>query len=158
MDCANRKIAVNFQTIITPACLADNLYDPNWLLLDCRGSLTSNHNSYKLYTQSHIPNAYYCCLGGMSSNTITNTCDDSSFEYEQLIEILVENGYSKNTQIVLYEDENSSFTDTIWLKLRSVGIQNVAVLEGGYTLWKELNLPTTLSSNEPVKRDLFNSG
>lgn len=143
---------MNFQTIITPDCLADNLYDPNWLILDCRGSLNNDHISFKNYSDGHIPCAYFCFLNGVNADSIQNTCDDSSFENEQLLESLAEKGFSINTQIILYEDLNSSFTDTIWLKLKTSGIPNVAVLLGGYTLWQEQNLPITLSSIEDENR------
>ncbi len=139
---------MNYQTIITPATLADNLYTSNWLTLDCRGALLSDNKGYKNYTNSHIPNSYYyCSLGYSCDDTSTQDgCNDLPSESNQILERLEELGFDESTQIIIYEDLNSSFTDSMWLKLRSLGLKNVAVLQGGFTFWREHNLPTTIDS------------
>jgi len=126
---------LNYQTVINPAALADNLHTPNWLTLDCRGALLSDNKGYKNYTQSHIPNAYYyCSLGYACDDTSTqNGCNYLPSESHQMLERLEEWGFDESTQIIIYEDLNSSFTDSMWLKFRSLGFKNVAVLLGGFT-------------------------
>lgn len=145
-----KDVKMKFQTIISLADLAVNLETPNWIILDCRCGLLNSAKNYKKYVKSHIPNAYYCCF---TENRVTrfdskpSVTIDSVSEINQIIESLRENGLNEKSQIILYEDLNSSFTDTIWLKLRSQGIQNVAVLQGGFTSWIEQNWPVTVSTN-----------
>jgi len=135
---------VKYNTIITPATLADNLHTPNWLILDCRNTLLNNSNGYRNYIQSHIPSAYYCCLDAACFDTKnSNVCSYTSSEPIEMIDKLGEWGFDENTQIVIYEDLNSSYTDSMWLKLRSLGLKNIAVLQGGFTSWREQNLPMT---------------
>lgn len=140
---------MNYQTIITPATLADNLYTPNWLTMDCRGALLNDNKGYKNYTQSHIPNSYYYCGLGFScvDTTSQNGGNYLPSESNQMLEILEEWGFDESTQLVIYEDLNSSFTDTMWLKFRSLGLKNVAVLQGGFTFWREHNFPVTKGSD-----------
>jgi len=137
---------VNYQTIITPATLVNNLHAPNWLILDCRGGLLSNHTSYKDYEYSHILYAYCWCMDEDSvAESASNLRNYSTPVSGQVIEILRELGFDNKTQIILYEDFNSSFTDTIWLQLRSLGLQNVAVLQGGFVAWCDQNLPISIN-------------
>ncbi len=148
---------MNYQTIITPASLADNLYRPNWLIMDCRGTLVRDNKAYNSYVKSHIPNAYYYCSLGYDCNDIQNSCNYLPSEPIQMLENLEEYGFDASTQIVIYEDLNSSFTDTMWLKLRSLGFQQVAVLHGGFASWCSENLPLTLPREEPEVREELES-
>lgn len=137
---------MKYHTIITPAALADNLHTSNWLILDCRGTLLSDSNSYKNYAQSHIPNAYYCSVDGSCFYiSKENVCNYLPSEPIEMIKKLGEWGFNEASQIVIYEDLNSSYTDSMWLKLRSLGLKNIAVLQGGFTSWCEQNLPMTVA-------------
>ena len=132
----------NYQNIITPTTLADNLYKANWLILDCRGQLLNDNKAYKTFMQQHIPNAYYCCSNGYGIEGLMSKLYSSSLsELENIIEELQGIGFTPNTQIILYEELNSTLTNSLWLKLRTIGIANVAVLQGGFTTWKAKGLP-----------------
>ena len=128
---------MNYQTIITPATLADNLYTPNWLILDCRGALLSDNKGYKDFIKSRIPNSYYYCSLGYACDDTSNQngCNYLPSESDQILKRLEEWGFDESTQIIIYEDLNSTFTDSMWIKFRSLGLKNVAVLQGGFTFW-----------------------
>ena len=141
---------MNYQTIITPASLADHLYHPNWLILDCRGALLSDNKAYTSFVECHIPNAFYYCSLSYSCTESSDGYNYLPSEHHQMLEKLEECGVDASTQIVIYEDLNTSFTDMMWLKLRSSGFPNVAVLQGGFASWCSENLPLTLSIEKPI--------
>ena len=150
---------MNYQTIINPATLADNLHTPNWLILDCRGTLLSDSKGYHSYANSHIPSAFYCSLEGACFDIPRpNVCNYLPSEPIQMIEKLGEWGFNETTQIVIYEDLNSPFTDSIWLKVRSLGLKNVAVLLGGFASWRDYGYPTTLDGDKFETTQLLNAG
>jgi len=44
-----------------------------------------------------------------------------------------------------------AFSHAFWYELRWLGLENVCVLDGGMTAWKEENLPVTDKPTEPLK-------
>ena len=143
---------MSYQTIITPASLAENLDTPNWLILDCRDTLlNNNNNNHQNFLENCIPNAHCCLMDDVFYKTVN--IDKRHFlpaEPTLVLEELQRQGFDEFTQIVIYEDLNSSFTDTIWLKFRSLGLKNVAVLQGGFTSWKDQNLPLCTGSKSKI--------
>lgn len=136
---------MSYQTIITPATLVKNLNKTDWLILDCRSQLSGDYEDNNSYMHQHIPDAYYYSETGRDTvNLMSKLYDSSASESEQFISELKELGFNLNTQIIIYDEQNSSITNSLWIKLRSLGIPNVAVLQGGFNSWRELNLPTTI--------------
>lgn len=140
---------MNFQTIISVDALAENLESPNWLILDCRGGFLYDQKKYKKYLKGHIPNAFYYCFSGSyipdSGVTSTTPCNCASGASE-IKETFQEFGFDESAQIIIYDDDDessSSFSDSLWLLLRSIGYKNVAVLQGGITSWEKQNMPLT---------------
>jgi len=141
---------VSYQTIIAPAALADNLDSPNWLILDCRAGTFYDRISYKKFLKGHIPKAlYYCSTGNYlpDSGTTSSILCNCETETDQIIESLKELGFDETSQIIIYDDSSSSVTDSMWLLLRSIGCQHVAVLQGGFASWIEQEMPLASSKN-----------
>ncbi|MGK0271553.1 MAG: thiosulfate/3-mercaptopyruvate sulfurtransferase [Cocleimonas sp.] len=140
-----------YQTIISPTDLAKNLHLSEWLILDCRGGFLDNEISYHSFIESHIPGAFYCTftenyMANLKHNN-PNIKPSSSAQPAKIMEYLKENGFNKTSQIIIYDDTSSSVTDTVWLLLRSIGCQNVAVLQGGYASWEHLGMPVSTNKN-----------
>ena len=51
-----------FTTLISAKELHENLYQDNWLIIDCRFSLADKEAGRNAYLESHIPNAIYAHL------------------------------------------------------------------------------------------------
>lgn len=154
---------VLYKTIISAAQLADNLHDSNWLILDCRGQLSSSKESYSRFVESHIPNAYYCSF---SENNTPDSIDERSIPYDTKavsqisLASIAEYGFNPSSQIVIYDNDNNSFIDALWLQLRSLGFQNVAVLQGGLESWIEKGFNLTIckmSAKNNISRKFDNT-
>lgn len=144
---------MSFQTIISVADLADHLNVPDWLILDCRAQFLGNDQSYTKFKDSHIPNAFYCSF---LKNYIPNNGNNISNIYDfscnptNMLENLTVNGFDQSSQIIIYDYNSGSFTDTFWLQLRSLGCKNVAVLQGGFETWIAQKMPVTESISAVV--------
>ena len=51
-----------FTTVISTEQLAAQLTDANWVVIDCRFTLTETEAGRAAYTHSHIPGAHYAHL------------------------------------------------------------------------------------------------
>jgi thiosulfate/3-mercaptopyruvate sulfurtransferase len=52
-------------------------------------------------------------------------------------------GVTNRSQVVVYDDTGGAFAGRLWWLLRSMGHQQVAVLDGGIGQWRKLGLPLT---------------
>jgi thiosulfate/3-mercaptopyruvate sulfurtransferase len=50
-------------------------------------------------------------------------------------------GRGADSTVVIYDNANSRFAARLWWLLRSYGLQNVAVLDGGLSAWRAAGLP-----------------
>lgn len=127
---------MTYTNIISTQALADNLENPDWVILDCRISFIDPDLSYKHYQENHIPQASYCHLENDLSSEITpDTGRHPLPNFAKLINKLQAWGIGKNTQVVGYDDVNGAFAGRLWWQLRALGFNQVAVLDGGINQW-----------------------
>ncbi len=145
---------MTYQTIVSADVLLQNLDNPNWVILDCRDSLMDKEWGYKSYLEGHIPSASYCYLYDDFSSPITPTTGRHPLpKVEELAKKLGGWGIDKNAQVVVYDDMSGAFAGRMWWQLRTLGHQNVAVLDGGLKYWIAHNKPITTETVEPVRKD-----
>lgn len=145
---------MTYQTIVSADVLLQNLDNPNWVILDCRDSLMDKEWGYKSYLEGHIPSASYCYLYDDFSSPITPTTGRHPLpKVEELAKKLGGWGIDKNTQVVVYDDMSGAFAGRMWWQLRTLGHQNIAVLDGGLKYWIAHNKPITTETIEPVRKD-----
>lgn len=149
---------MKFQTIISASILVNYLESPEIIILDCRGGAKNNSLSYAKYLKSHIPNAYYCCFSSekesnLDNNTHSNSASRSLDETNKVLNNLAIAGFDSKSQVIIYGEDTDPLIDTIWLKFRSLGCQNVAVLQGGFSSWVAQNMPLANSSKNVVMHD-----
>ncbi len=145
---------MNYQTIVSAEVLAQNLDNPNWVILDCRDSLADKKWGYKSYLEGHIPSASYCYLYDDFSSPITPTTGRHPLpKANELAKKLGNWGIDMNTQVVVYDDMSGAFAGRMWWQLRALGHQNVAVLDGGLKYWLAQNHPLTTEIIEPIQRE-----
>lgn len=135
---------MKFQTIVTADILAENLDSPNWFILDCRAGVLNDQHSFKKFLDSHIPNAvYYCSYEDYRSvvDPIKKISTDIAVDTTEVIESLKQFGYNEDSQIIIYDEHSSALADSLWLLLRSIGCQYVAILQGGFAAWLEQDKP-----------------
>ncbi len=131
----------NKKTLVTTEWLSQHLNDTDLVILDCTVYMVPDSSGgmqgvsgRASYEEGHIPSAGFADL-------TSDLCDEkNSFEYalptpERFCEAMGKLGVSDNSRIVLYDAFNSVWAARVWWMLRWVGIDRVALLDGGLKAW-----------------------
>jgi len=133
-----------YSTLISAATLANNLNNSNWVIIDCRFSLADSKAGHKAYRMGHLPGARYADLNQhLSSPVKPYTGRHPLPSFTALTKQLGLWGVSNRSQVVVYDDAGGAFAGRLWWLLRTMGHQQVAVLDGGIRHWQKLGLPLT---------------
>ncbi len=138
---------MTFNTLISAETLNLNLYQPDWVIVDCRFSLANPEQGKNAYQHGHIPNARYAHLDNDLSSQITDFTGRHPLpDFRVLAEKLGAWGITNQTQVIVYDDASGVFAGRLWWLLRHwFGHDKVAVLDGGIQAWqKKFDLVTTL--------------
>jgi len=142
-----------YTTLVSAATLQKNLDNPNWVIVDCRFSLSDAEAGAYAYRHGHIPDARYAHLDKDLSSAITrNTGRHPLPDFRLLAKKLGAWGINNNSQVVAYDDAGGAFAGRLWWLLRCLGHEHVAVLDGGIKYWQKLGFPvnTTLPVIKPA--------
>ena len=149
----NNEIEWKFpNAIVNCEWLAENINNNNIRTYDCTTYLHYRDNDPSLpyvvesgreqYEKSHIPNSSYIDLQSDLSDK------DSPYRFTMPnLKILSESfkkiGIGENFDIILYSRNGTQWSARIWWMLRSVGVDNVSILDGGFNEWVRLGFPTS---------------
>ena len=101
-----------YTTLISAPTLQVNIYNPDWLICDCRFNLADTNYGRQAYQMGHIPNAHYLHLDEDLSSAITpQTGRHPLPSPAQLSAKLQAIGLNPNTQVVVYDDNNGIIMD-----------------------------------------------
>jgi len=135
----------NNDFLITPQQLHTMLDSENLVLIDC--------NKPDVYAKEHLPGAIGVGLQGFSDNV--GKPGDPGWgtikDKEDLQKTLASLGIDNQKTVVFYSDlSNGPGADgrSVW-QLKLAGLDNVKLLVGGTTLWKELGYQTTKEVTQP---------
>jgi thiosulfate/3-mercaptopyruvate sulfurtransferase len=135
---------MTFKTLISAQALAEQLNNCNWVLFDCRFSLTDDEAGEKTYRQAHITGARYAHLNRDLSTPIKSYTGRHPLpNFTSLAKQLGLWGVNNRSQVIAYDDAGGAFAGRLWWLLRSMGHEQVAVLDGGIQQWQKLGLPLT---------------
>jgi len=128
-----------FNTLIQAPVLHDNLETKNWVIVDCRASLADADYGRTSFASYHIPGARRADLEtDLSGAIIAGISGRHPLpEREQLTMFLQGLGVNAQSQLITYDDGNSAFAARFWWLARWMGLQNVAVLDGGLKAYQE---------------------
>lgn len=140
------------QLIISPKWLGEHLEDPNIIIVDCRFSLANPQLGQQQYQESHIPGAFYLDLDQDLSSPIQKHGGRHPLPNpEKLSAKLSEIGItSQQTLVVAYDDSRLAFASRLWWLLRYFGHNQVVLLDGGFSQWKNSDYP--INSNIPTAK------
>jgi thiosulfate/3-mercaptopyruvate sulfurtransferase len=131
-------------TLVTTEDLVQHLSDPNWIILDCRFTLTDSEAGLQAYQKNHIPGARYAHLDDDLSAPITASSGRHPLpEPSAFAEKLCNLGIGINKQVVVYDDSFGAMAVRAWWMLRWLGHPAVALLDGGYPKWLREKRPVT---------------
>jgi len=136
---------MNHRTLISASEL-HHFSQPDWVIIDCRFSLANSEAGSYAYRHGHIPNARYAHLDNDLSSRITDTTGRHPLpDFKSLAKKLGAWGVSNHNQVVLYDDAGGAFAARLWWLLRTLGHDNVAVLDGGIKDWQRQGYDITTS-------------
>lgn len=129
-------------TLVTTEDLAAHLDDPNWIILDCRFTLTDTGAGRQAYAKAHIPGARYVHLDDdLSAPVGEGTGRHPLPDPRVLTEKLCGWGVGVNKQVVVYDDSYGAMAVRLWWMMRWLGHPGVALLDGGYPKWTREKRP-----------------
>ncbi len=124
-------------TLVSTEQLALHLTDPDWVVVDCRFTLTETEAGRKAYVQSHIPGARYAHLDRDLSGPKNGHNGRHPLPDPQVFaHTLGAWGIDAQTQVVVYDDSFGAMAVRLWWMLRWMGHDNVALLDGGLPKWR----------------------
>lgn len=133
---------MSFTTIVSTEQLAAHLNDPDWIVFDCRFTLTNVEAGKLAYQQAHIPGARYVHLDNDMSSPVTATSGRHPLPDVNVFSEKLSNwGIDESKQVVVYDDSFGSMAVKMWWLLRWLGHPNVALLDGGLPKWTKQKLP-----------------
>jgi thiosulfate/3-mercaptopyruvate sulfurtransferase len=131
-------------TLVTTEDLASHLDDRNWIVFDCRFTLTDPEAGRQAYLKDHIPGASYVHLDEDMSAPVTDSTGRHPLpDVKTLSEKLCHWGVGVNKQVVVYDDSYGAMAVRLWWMLRWLGHPGVALLDGGYPKWRREQRPLT---------------
>lgn len=134
--------AGSFSTLIGVEELGEHLGAPDWLVVDCRFTLGDPAVGQAAFGKSRIPGACYAHLErDLSGPRTTGSGRNPLPTTREFSRTLDRWRITPQTQVVAYDDSFGSIACRLWWLLRAAGHQNVAVLDGGWPVWKRKKAP-----------------
>ncbi len=139
------------RVLVDTEALAAHLHDPDWVVLDCRFSLTDPEAGRRAYAQGHIPDARYAHLDEDLSSPITPTSGRHPLpDPGALARKLGAWGIDEGKQVIAYDEDTGALASRLWWLLRWLGHQAVAVLDGGLAKWRREACPLSVERPAPA--------
>ena len=137
------------EPVVSGRWLADRLDDPGIRVADTRWFLGQPGAGRLRYEEHHIPGAVFLDLDddlaapeGPGRHPLPSQDD--------FAELLGRHGISNRHHVVVYDQGPGAIAARLWWMLRSVGHQQVSVLDGGYGRWSDQGHPVTAHPSQPV--------
>ncbi len=133
-----------YTTLVSTELLARHLADPDWIVVDCRFTLTDPEAGRRAYDAGHIPGARYAHLEADLSGAKTGRNGRHPLpQPEVLAAKLGAWGVGQTSQVVVYDDSFGAMAVRLWWLLRWLGHDAVALLDGGLPKWQREGRPVT---------------
>jgi thiosulfate/3-mercaptopyruvate sulfurtransferase len=130
-----------FTSLISVEQLAQNIQNPDWVILDCRHDLMNPQAGRDAFNAGHLPHAQFADIDIALSDK--SPAPHGKFKgrhplpsRETFIQTLQEWGITEDSQVVAYDAQGGMFAARLWWMLRWVGHAAVAVLDGGLPAWQ----------------------
>lgn len=141
---------MSYDTLIDVQTLLQHLYDPDWVVVDCRFNLADPEAGGRAYREGHIPGARYAHLDEDLAGPTTPTSGRHPLpDPATLAQTLGNWGINNATQVVAYDDSGGAFAARLWWLLRWLGHRACAVLDGGLLAWRRQDLPFSTEILKP---------
>jgi thiosulfate/3-mercaptopyruvate sulfurtransferase len=127
---------MSFTTLVDVATLAAHVDAADWRVVDVRHQLSDTGYGERAYAEGHIPGAVFLHCDHDLSGPLSGSNGRHPWpERERLAARLGEVGIGPQTQVVVYDDAQGMIAGRLWVLLRWLGHDRVAVLDGGLQAW-----------------------
>ena len=126
------------RTIVSVEWLREHVGDPGLVVLDARFSLDDEEWGQRAYLEGHIPGAVYADTAThLAGEIIPGVTGRRPFpDAEVFAAQLGLWGIDESTQVVTYDADGGRMSAArVWLMLKWMGHDRVAVLDGGWQAW-----------------------
>jgi thiosulfate/3-mercaptopyruvate sulfurtransferase len=128
--------------LIDAAALAERLDDPDWVVVDCRWTLTDPAAGPAAYAHSHIPGARYANLDqDLSRRPGPRDGRHPLPSPNDLATRLGAWGVHAGSTVVAYDEGGGAYAARLWWLLGWLGHDRRLVLDGGFAAWQAAGLP-----------------
>ncbi len=129
---------MSFAPLIDVDTLARNLGRADWVVVDCRFTLTDASAGRAAYERGHIPRARYAHLDDdLARHPSAAEGRHPLPDAKRFAATLGEWGIDRDTTVVAYDDASGAIAARLWWLLRWVGHERCAVLDGGFAAWQD---------------------
>jgi len=142
------------QPLVEAKWLKDHLGSSNLIIINATMPKAVATTTDFKPNEVQIPNAIFLDIKGafsLDGATYPNTMI-SEDAFNEAAAVL---GINNDSAIVVYDDHGIYSSARAWWMFRSMGHENVAVLNGGLKNWQTLGFPTENKSNTPVQKGNF---
>ena len=142
-----------FTTLISVEQLRERMAEPDLVVLDARFTLDDESWGTRAFVEGHIPGAQRADLAeDMAGEIIPGVTGRRPFpDAVDFIERVRGWGVGDDTQVVVYDaDGGLMAASRLWVMLRWVGHDSVAVLDGGWGKWLREERPETSAVPTPA--------
>jgi thiosulfate/3-mercaptopyruvate sulfurtransferase len=142
---------MSHKSVVNCQWLAQQLDNPEIVVVDCRFQLTNPEWGYDRYCLSHIPGAAYLDLNRHLSSPVGKHGGRHPLpDIDSLALKLASLGIVRQqTMVVAYDDSRFAFAARLWWLLRYLGHDRVALLDGGWNAWQQAGYPVNADIPEP---------
>jgi thiosulfate/3-mercaptopyruvate sulfurtransferase len=137
------NVAMTFGPLVDVDTLACHLGHADWIVVDCRFTLTDPPAGRAAYERSHIPGARYAHLDDdLARRPGAAEGRHPLPEPERFAATLGNWGIGENHTVVAYDEASGAIAARLWWLLRWLGHERCAVLDGGFGAWQDAGRPT----------------
>ncbi|MEO9341218.1 sulfurtransferase [Mesorhizobium sp. SB112] len=144
------------ELLVSPEELAVQLSDPSLVILDCTSAVVPSSNKpgfavasgRQAFLDGHIPGAQFIDLQediSVPTEALLFTLPPVEFFAAAMKRFRIGHG----SRVVLYSTGQPGWAARVWLMLRGFGFDNAAILDGGFSGWKQAGLPVEQGEASP---------
>jgi thiosulfate/3-mercaptopyruvate sulfurtransferase len=142
---------MNESALVSCEWLQQNLDAENQLILDATFFLPRQHrNALEEYQQHHLPGALFFDIDEVAD--LSSPLSHMLPKAEDFADAIGKMGITNDTLVLIYDNNNFFAAARVWWMFRVFGHDQVRVVDGGLTRWKQLNFPVNPKQSSPIRK------
>lgn len=147
------KVQIN-KSLVEVDWLKEHFEIDNLIVLDATLPKAVSGNTDKLLLNKRIPGARFFDIKNIFSDT--SATYPNTWPGQEVFNLAAKNlGINNHSAIVVYDDHGIYSSARVWWMFRSMGHQNIAVLNGGLPAWKEAGFALEEKTTQPYAQGDF---